>query len=101
MKIKFADAISNFGATAQKKLSNPSATGEPEDQLRAPFEQLLHDMAVLSGFSPDHVTAVGETSLSDLKTRPDYSITVQNALVGFAEQNNPGIIERIKRWMSY
>lgn len=90
MKIKFADAISNFGIAAHKKLSNPSAKGEPEDQLRAPFEQLLRDMAVLSGFAPEHITAVGETSLSDLKTRPDYSITVQNALVGFAELKAPG-----------
>ena len=28
-------AISSFGAEAKAKLSNPSATGEPEDQLRA------------------------------------------------------------------
>jgi hypothetical protein len=90
MKPTLESAISSFGAAAKQKLSNPSTTGEPEDQLRAPFEQLLKEMADLSGFLPSHITAVGETSLSDLKTRPDYSITVQNALVGFVELKAPG-----------
>jgi hypothetical protein len=40
-------AIAAFGANAKQKLANPSITGEPEDQLRAPFEQLLGDMAEL------------------------------------------------------
>ncbi len=90
MKLTFEFAISSFGAAAKQKLSNPASTGEPEDQLRAPFEQLLKDMADLSGFLSSHVAAVGETSLSDLKTRPDYSVTVQNALVGFVELKAPG-----------
>jgi hypothetical protein len=30
------EAIARFGAEAKAKLINPSATGEPEDQLRAP-----------------------------------------------------------------
>ncbi len=33
---------------------------------------------------------MGETSLSDLKTRPDYAVTVRNALVGFIEVKAPG-----------
>jgi hypothetical protein len=90
MKTTLASAISDFGTSARQKLANPSTSGEPEDQIRTPFEQLLKDMADLSGFLPSHITAVGETSLSDLKTRPDYSITVQNALVGFVELKAPG-----------
>jgi hypothetical protein len=88
--MKFESAISNFGAEAKRKLTNPSSTGEPEDQLRSPFERLIKDMADLSGFDPSHVTPIGETSLSDLKTRPDYSVVVQNALVGFVELKAPG-----------
>ena len=34
-------AIARFGADAKAKLANPSATGEPEDQLRAPLEALF------------------------------------------------------------
>ena len=34
--------------------------------------------------------AVGETSLADLKTRPDYAVTRRNALIGFIEVKAPG-----------
>jgi hypothetical protein len=83
-------AVSNFGRAAKNKLSNPAATGQPEDQLRAPFEQLLEDAAVLCNFNAGTVVAVGETAQQDLKTRPDYSITVNKALVGFVELKAPG-----------
>jgi hypothetical protein len=83
-------AISNFGKAANSKLSNPAASGQPEDQLRAPFEQLLKDAAALCNFRGGAVVAVGETSQHDLKTRPDYSITVDKALVGFVELKAPG-----------
>lgn len=69
------DAISTFGAAAKAKLANPSATGAPEDQLRAPFEQLLADVAALIQFPANAVVAVGESTLADLKTRPDYAVT--------------------------
>lgn len=83
-------AIQHFGETARAKLSNPVAAGAPEDQLRAPFESLLAELASLIGFGKGKVVAVGETSLSDLGLRPDYSIIVQGALVGFIELKAPG-----------
>ncbi|MEX0724986.1 MAG: hypothetical protein WD065_01870 [Planctomycetaceae bacterium] len=43
-------SIAQFGADAKAKLTNPSATGEPEDQLRAPLERLFADLAELCGF---------------------------------------------------
>ena len=85
-----ASAIATFGAMAKQKLANLAASGEPEDQLRAPFEQLLGDMAELVNIPRAKVTAVGESSLSELKTRPDYAITVHRALVGFVELKAPG-----------
>jgi hypothetical protein len=90
MTISIEAAISNFGTAAKSKLSNPAASGQPEDQLRAPFEQLLKDAAALCNFHAGAVVAVGETSQHDLKTRPDYSITVDKALVGFVELKAPG-----------
>src|SRR6185437_15395697 len=51
---------------------------------------LLLAIAGLSGLQAGHVTAVGESSLSDLKTRPDYAVTVHKALVGFVELKAPG-----------
>jgi hypothetical protein len=90
MKVTLSSAIAAFGAKAKEKLSNPSATGQPEDQLRAPFEQLLADLAEIVNLSKANVTPVGESSVSDLKTRPDYAVTVNNALVGFVELKAPG-----------
>jgi hypothetical protein len=90
MKLTIDSAISTFGAKAKEKLSNPAATGQPEDQLRAPFDHLLKDLAELSCLPRSAVTAVGETSIGDLKTRPDFAITVHNALVGFVELKAPG-----------
>jgi hypothetical protein len=83
-------AVARFGAEAKAKLANPSATGEPEDQLRAPLEELFRDLAELCGLKREWLTAVGESSLSTLKTRPDYAITLRNALVGFVEVKAPG-----------
>lgn len=83
-------AISRFGSEAKSKLTNPSATGEPEDQLRAPLEHLFADLAELCGFKRDLITAIGESSLSSLKTRPDYAITLRNVLVGYVEIKAPG-----------
>src|SRR3954451_15465988 len=83
-------AIAQFGAEVKAKLANPGATGEPEDQLRAPLERLFADLAELCGFKPEWLTAVGESSLSTLKTRPDYAVTLRNVLVGFVEVKAPG-----------
>lgn len=89
-KLSVSSAVSAFGAKAKAKLANPGASGAPEDQLRAPFEQLLSDFAELCNFPKTAVTAVGESSVSDLKTRPDYAVTVHKALVGFIELKAPG-----------
>lgn len=83
-------AVSRFGAEAKSKLTNPGASGEPEDQLRAPLERLFADLAELCGFKRNELAAVGESSLSNLKTRPDYAITLRGVLVGFVEVKAPG-----------
>ncbi len=86
----FAGAVSAFGAAAKSKLANLAATGAPEDQLRAPLEALVKDLARLCGVSPDKVSLVGETTLAHLSSRPDYAVTVWNALTGFIEIKAPG-----------
>lgn len=90
MTLTIDAAIAKFGAKAKDKLANPAASGQPEDQLRAPFEHLLSELAELCSLSKTAVAAVGESNVSDLKTRPDYAITVHNALVGFVELKAPG-----------
>ena len=88
--LTLASAMSVFGAAAKQKLASIAVAGEPEDQLRAPFEQLLADMAELAGIPRKQVSAIGESALSVLKTRPDYAVTVHTALVGFVELKAPG-----------
>lgn len=90
MNITLDLAVARFGTTAKDKLANAGAVGQPEDQLRAPFERLLADIADLSHFATGTVTAVGESSQTELKTRPDYAVTVEKALVGFVELKSPG-----------
>lgn len=89
-KMTVETAISAFGAAAKSKLNNPAITGAPEDQLRAPLEKLIVDLADAAGFLSGLVSLVGETSLASLKTRPDYAVTVNHALVGFIEVKAPG-----------
>ena len=45
MTLDLPSAISRYGVEAKAKLSNSSASGEPEDQLRAPLETLFPDLA--------------------------------------------------------
>ena len=85
-----AKAVSRFGASLKSKLSGKGASGAPEDQLRAPLEVLIADIAEMLLFKPSAVVAVGELSLTTLKTRPDYAVNVENALVGFIEVKAPG-----------
>jgi len=85
-----AAAISTFGANTKSKLASVAVAGAPEDQLRGPLETLVHDLAQLGGLPGGSVYLVGETSLADLKTRPDFAVTVGNALVGFIEVKAPG-----------
>jgi hypothetical protein len=84
------EAVAAFGAAAKAKLSNPAVRGEPEDQLRAPLEELFRWLGSLAGLPEGALSLVGEASLSELKTRPDYAVTVNGALVGHIEIKAPG-----------
>jgi hypothetical protein len=86
----FAAVISNYGASVKPKLTSIAIDGAPEDQLRGPLESLVRDLAELSGLPAASVHLVGETTLADLKTRPDFAVTAHNALVGFIEVKAPG-----------
>lgn len=85
-----ADAVSQYGASTKSKLVDPAISGAPEDQLRGPLEALVRDIAELAGLPTGSVHLIGETTLSDIKTRPDFAVTVSKALVGFIEVKAPG-----------
>jgi hypothetical protein len=81
---KAAEAVARFGRSAAAKLSGG---GQPEDQLRAPLERLLGDMAKALGVS---LVMIGETSLTTLGVRPDYAVRVAGAHAGYVEIKAPG-----------
>lgn len=85
-----ANGVSRYGASLKSKLSGVGLAGAPEDQLRAPLESLIAVLAEVLSFAPGDVVAVGETTLTALKTRPDYAVKVRNALAGFIEVKAPG-----------
>lgn len=87
---ELADIISEFGASAKGKLANAAVTGAPEDQLRAPLETLVLRLAELAGHHQNAIKLVGETTLAHLASRPDYAVSVRNALAGFIEIKAPG-----------
>lgn len=85
-----ANAVSAFGASVKPKLASAAIAGAPEDQLRGPLEALIRGLAELGGLPTGAVNLVGETTLLDIKTRPDFAVTVSNALVGFIVAKVPG-----------
>jgi len=87
---QLAKAVSKFGAAAAAKLNNPAAVGQPEDQLRAPLETLVKELAEAVGQPASMTRLVGETKHAETGSRPDYSVTVNNALTGFIELKAPG-----------
>lgn len=89
--LTLGSAVAEFGHRAAKKLTDIAAKGQPEDQLRAPLEKLLSDLAVLCNHRRDRLNLIGETSLADLQSRPDYAVTYSYTLVGFVEVKAPGI----------
>lgn len=89
MTMTLAKAVSRFGEAVRAKLNDPSAVGEPEDQLRTPFENLVADINVVIGKQAEGIAMIGEVRLPDLMTRPDYAVT-RGGLIGFIELKAPG-----------
>ncbi len=85
-----ATIVSEFGAATKAKLSDKAIKGAPEDQVRGPLETLIKSLAELGGLLSNNLSLVGETTRSDIQSRPDYAVTLYNALVGFIEVKAPG-----------
>jgi len=81
------NALQNFAAGITAKMTQLTA-GEPEDQVRGPFENFMADVAAALGCS---IVCTGETPLPDRLGRPDYAIHVNNLLAGYVELKAPGV----------
>ncbi len=89
-------AVGEFGASAKAKLAG--GDGQPEDQLRAPLETLFAEVAAILHPAVQNLVLTGETSLAEMRTRPDYAVKVKNALVGFIEVKAPGKGADPRKW---
>jgi hypothetical protein len=76
---KFAEAV-----TAK---TTSLTVGEPEDQLRAPFEAFMTQVGQTVGRK---IVCTGETRLAGRLGKPDYAIHATNLLVGYVELKAPG-----------
>ncbi len=88
-------AVGEFGREAKAKLAGG---GQPEDQLRNPLEQLFKAMEPECGLPTASLVLTGELSLAELRTRPDFAVEVQNALIGFIEVKAPGKGADPRKW---
>ena len=79
-------ALRQFATIIQGKFAG-QINGEPEDQLRSPFEGLIE--AAGAGLNIA-ARAIGETLLDDRLGRPDYAITVEHIPCGYVELKATG-----------
>jgi hypothetical protein len=80
-------ALQNFAASVTAKTTQLTA-GESEDQIRAPFENFMADVATLLHWN---VVCTGETPLPDRLGRPDYAVHLNRLLTGYVELKAPGV----------
>jgi len=81
------EALRTFAAAVTAKMTQLTA-GEPEDQVRGPFENFMAGVATALGWN---VVCIGETPLPDRLGRPDYAIHLNQLLAGYVELKAPGI----------
>jgi hypothetical protein len=81
------EALQIFAATVTAKMTQLTA-GEPEDQVRAPFENFMAGVAAAFG---SNVVCTGQTHLPDRLGRPDYAVHANKLLAGYVELKAPGV----------
>ena len=74
-------------AEAVKAKTAALVLGQPEEQLRAPFESFVAGAATDWNWE---VVCVGEASLPDRLGRPDYAVERNRLLAGYVELKAPG-----------
>jgi len=84
--VEIFEALQVFIAAVAAKMAQQTA-GEPEDQLRGPFENFMAQTARILGWD---VVCTGETPLPEQLGRPDYAVHRNGLLTGYVELKAPG-----------
>ncbi len=85
--VSIHNALRDFAAAVTAKMTQLTA-GEPEDQVRGPFENFMAGVAGALGWN---VVCTGETPLPDCLGRPDYAVHLNKLLAGYVELKAPGV----------
>jgi hypothetical protein len=80
------EALQAFAASVTAKMSQPTH-GEPEEQLRGPFENFVADVSSVLNIK---IVCTGETLLKERIGRPDFAVHNSGLLSGFVELKPPG-----------
>ena len=86
-EIAIHSALQDFAASVTEKMTQITL-GEPEDQLRGPFETFMKNVGHAFDWS---VICIGETLLPDRLGRPDYAVHRNQLLAGYVELKAPGV----------
>ena len=79
-------ALRKFAGAVTAKMTSVTI-GEPEDQLRSPFEIFMQDLG--RAIARD-VVCTGETRLPNRLGKPDYAVHSGRILIGYVELKAPG-----------
>lgn len=90
-------ALRKFAGAVTAKMTS-FAVGEPEDQLRAPFETFMHDLGQTIA---RNIVCTGETKLPGRLGKPDYAVHAAGALIGYVELKAPGVGANPKRFTGH
>jgi hypothetical protein len=80
-------ALKNFADAVAAKMGALTA-GEPEDQLRGPFETFMAEVGKALAIQ---VVCAGETRLAGRLGKPDYAVHTGKLLAGYVELKKPGL----------
>ncbi len=90
-------ALRDFAENVSAKMSQLTA-GEPEDQLRGPFENFVAMVAHALG---QDVVCTGEAMLPARLGRPDFAIHLNQLLAGYVELKAPGVGANTQRFKGH
>lgn len=80
-------ALKKFAEQVTAKMTTLTV-GEPEDQLRGPFEVFMQEVGHALAQA---VVCTGETKLAGRLGKPDYAIHAAGVLAGYVELKAPGV----------
>ena len=90
-------ALQEFASDVSAKMSQQAA-GEPEDQLRSPFENLMKRASKAMGLD---VVCTGETRVAGRVGRPDFAVHFKKLLSGYVELKAPGVGARTETFKGH